>query len=248
MTPHEPFQELLGAYALDAVDDDERLLVEDHLRTCAACREEVRQDREVAAHLVGGGDAPPPDLWGRIAVSLHAEEAPGALGAIYPLAPRPPARRWAPALLAAAAVVAAALGVLGWQVARQSDQVDRLRAAVSAPGVARAAEAALADPRARVVVLASPGGSVQVTGVLEPDGSGYLVRAAALPALAAGMTYQLWGVVGAQTISLGVLGPSPSVVAFHGPRDVSALAITAEAGGGVVQSTHTPVVVGAVRA
>jgi anti-sigma-K factor RskA/putative zinc finger protein len=248
MTAHEPFQELLGAYALDAVDDEERLLVEDHLRTCPACREEVRQDREVAAHLVGAGDAPPPDLWGRIAASLHAEESPGALGAIYPLAPRPTARRWAPALLGAAAVVAAALGVLGWQVARQSDQVDRLRAAVSSPGVARAAEAALADPQARVVVLASPGGAVQVTGVLEPDGSGYLVRAGALPALAAGMTYQLWGVVGAQKISLGVLGPSPGVVAFHGPRDVSALAITAEAAGGVVQSTHAPVVVGTVRA
>jgi hypothetical protein len=150
--------------------------------------------------------------------------------------------------VAAAAVIAAALGVLGWQVAHESSQVDHLRAAVASPGVSRAAAAALADPRARVVVLASPDGRVQVTGVLEPDGAGYLVRAGALPALPEGKAYQLWGVVGAQKISLGVLGPSPTAIAFHGPPDVSALAITAETGSGAVQPSGSPVVAGAVPA
>ncbi len=251
MTPHEEFQELLGAYALDAVDDDERLLLEDHLRTCPACRDEVEVHREVAAHLAEAG-APPGQLWGRIAASLHADEGGEGLGAIYPLSARP-RRPWVPAALvgAAAAVVAAALGVLGWQVHRQSGRIDRIGAGVpgltgSGPAVAQAAAAALADPRAHLVVLASPDGRLQVTGVLEPDGSGYLVRGTDLPALSAGRAYQLWGVVGAQKISLGVLGPTPSVVAFHAGAPVTALAITAEPGGGAVQPTSAPIVVGTV--
>ncbi|MGH9198349.1 MAG: zf-HC2 domain-containing protein, partial [Acidimicrobiia bacterium] len=34
---HQQIHELLGAYALDAVLDDERWLVEVHLRTCPSC-------------------------------------------------------------------------------------------------------------------------------------------------------------------------------------------------------------------
>ena len=38
---HQEIEELLGAYALDAVDDDERDLVEAHLAGCPRCRAEV---------------------------------------------------------------------------------------------------------------------------------------------------------------------------------------------------------------
>ncbi len=240
---HAQFQELLGAYALDAVDGDERARLEDHLRDCARCSDEVQQHREVAAHLAyGGGDAPE-GLWGRIAAALEDTTSP-ELATLYPLAERTHTRRPAPALLAAAVVVAA-LGVLGWQVHRESGQVSSLRAALASPGVVRAATAAAADPLARVSVLASADGRIQLTGVLERDGSGYLLRAGALPALPAGETYQLWGISGADRISLGLLGANPTVVAFHaaGPG-ITALAITAEAGGGAVQPTTTPVVVG----
>ena len=43
--------ELLGAYALDAVDDDERARVEDYLSINPKAAEEVRQHREVATML-----------------------------------------------------------------------------------------------------------------------------------------------------------------------------------------------------
>ncbi|HVM67224.1 MAG TPA: anti-sigma factor, partial [Acidimicrobiales bacterium] len=181
------------------------------------------------------------------------------LGGAYPLGPSSARgtssplgtgsrwRRWAvPAMIAAAAVIAVALGALGWQVARQDHQVGRLRAEVSSTAISRVAGAALADPRSRVFLLSSPGGRVQVTAVLEPDGTGYLLRAGALPALPAGMTYQLWGVAGPDKISLGVLGPNPSVVAFHAGAGVSVLAVTAEVGAGAVQTTHSPVVAGTV--
>ena len=44
MTSHQPpmshqeVQELLGAYALDAVDPELAAIIEDHLRHCARCR------------------------------------------------------------------------------------------------------------------------------------------------------------------------------------------------------------------
>ena len=64
---HEDIQELLGAYALHAVDPDEAEVVERHLEGCPRCRAEVEGHREVAT-LIGnsGGDAPD-GLWDRIA-------------------------------------------------------------------------------------------------------------------------------------------------------------------------------------
>ena len=71
-----------------------------------------------------------------------------------------------------------------------------------------------------------------------------------LGALPADKTYQLWGVIGGETISLGLLGPDPSVVPFSvaGDGSVQAFAITAEHAGGVVQSANKPVVSGEVTA
>jgi anti-sigma-K factor RskA len=69
-----------------------------------------------------------------------------------------------------------------------------------------------------------------------------------LPPLTEDSTYQLWGVVNGEAISLGVLGPQPSVSAFHvdsGVR-VEAFAVTEERSGGVVSSENDPTLLGAV--
>src|SRR5205814_1949498 len=57
---HQEIEELLGAYALDAVDTDERDLVDAHLAGCPRCASEVAGYRETAAMLAahGGGRAP----------------------------------------------------------------------------------------------------------------------------------------------------------------------------------------------
>jgi hypothetical protein len=85
--------------------------------------------------------------------------------------------------------------------------------------------------------------------VLTDAGTGF-VEADRLGALPVDKTYQLWGVIGGKTISLGLLGPDPSVVPFSvaGDGSVQAFAITAEHTGGVVQSTNQPVVSGEVTA
>jgi anti-sigma-K factor RskA len=51
---------LVGAYVLDAVDDDERALVEEHLDACAACMQEVTELRTLTAELAADAAAPPP--------------------------------------------------------------------------------------------------------------------------------------------------------------------------------------------
>ncbi|MGZ4705939.1 MAG: anti-sigma factor family protein, partial [Acidimicrobiales bacterium] len=53
-------EELIGAFALDAVDADEREAVERHLADCPRCRNELAGHLEVAA-LLGNTGAPAPD-------------------------------------------------------------------------------------------------------------------------------------------------------------------------------------------
>jgi hypothetical protein len=95
----------------------------------------------------------------------------------------------------------------------------------------------------RSIELASTDGRRSAEAVVLPDGTGYLVGDG-LPALTRERTYQLWAVVGPSAISVGVLGPDPSIVPFKMDGNVSALAITEETAGGVVSSRQSPIAVG----
>jgi len=54
---------LSGAYAVDALDDDERTSFEQHLAVCAACRAEVAELSAAAGSLASLTEAtPPPSL------------------------------------------------------------------------------------------------------------------------------------------------------------------------------------------
>jgi hypothetical protein len=251
---HDEIADLLGAYALDAVDADERAAVEAHLATCARCRAEVAEHREVASLLAHEGGDAPDGLWSRIAGSLEAPPPELRLQAVPPgrsvrseppapvadLASRRQVPRWATAALAAAAAV---LVVLGVTVVRQGDRIDQLEAAATADPLEAAFQAALDDPATQLVELASPDGSVQLRGAVTEDGRGFL-RAAGLPALAEDRTYQLWGATPAgDLVSLGVLGADPGVVAFDA-SGFELLAVSEEDLPGVVAPTADPVVAG----
>lgn len=248
MSPtHDDIVELLGAYALDAVDDDERVLVRGHLAECARCRAEVQEHQEVATFLAHGGGDAPAGLWERIAGSLE-ESPPGLrLVAADPTAPPVPARarrlpRPGRLSLLGAAAAAAVVGVLGLQVTRQDDRIDELEVALDEP-LEVAYAAALADPRSDIIELASPDGQLGLRGAVAPDGTGYL-RADPLPELDADRTYQLWGGAGDQLVSLGVLGDDPDIVSFTA-HPYELFAITEEARPGVITSANPPVVSGA---
>ena len=238
---HRELQELLGAYALDAVDVDEADAVERHLRECPRCREEVAAHRETAAFMAASGADAPDGVWDRITADL--DEAPPRLE-LAPVVPmrRAPARRWP--LAAASAAAAAVVLVLAVVVVRQSQRLDNLgrRQALD-----QALAAAVSNPDARQVRLQPmTGDGVTAQAVLLPDGTGYVV-ARGLPPLDPARTYQLWAIAGDQKISLGVLGNRPDIAAFQAKMRVDALAVTAERDGGSVAPTTPPVVVGQVR-
>ena len=250
---HDEITELLGAYALDAVEEDERTEVRAHLATCARCRAEVQEHLEVASLLAHEGADAPVGVWERIAGSLEeappglrlvaAPDAPDAPSAV-PVAAVPAGRRRPRRALVAGAVAAAAavvVAVLGAQVVRQDDRIDELESALADP-LQSAFAAALADPQAEVLELASSDGAVRLRGAVTPDGVGYL-RADELPALDGDRTYQLWGGAGDELVSLGVLGRDPTIVRFEAAA-YELFAVTEEAQPGVVRSANPPVVAG----
>ena len=57
---NDDIHSLVGAYAVDAVDDAERARFEEHLATCAGCRAEVESLHGAAAHLAASTDTAPP--------------------------------------------------------------------------------------------------------------------------------------------------------------------------------------------
>lgn len=249
---HDEIAELLGAYALDAVDDAERGAVEEHLLVCARCRAEAAEHREVASLLAHSGADAPDGLWDRIVGSL--EEAPPdlELAPISELAARREqreagARRWMPSKAGAVVTAAAALlvAVLGLQVVNQGQRIDDLQDALADP-LTPASQAAFDDPGSQRVELVSSDGEMKVWVAVTEDGRGFL-RTKPLPELADNRTYQLWGAAGDQLISLGVVGDETNVFAFEA-RGYSAFAITEEVSPGVVQSQNNPVVAGSVTA
>ena len=252
---HGEIQELLGAYALDAVEDEEREAVELHLRECPRCRAEVAEHREVAALLAHGGTAAPDGVWDRIVAALDDTaprmriEIQGEDGTVVPFerpappappAPPPagPASPWAGrvrvALLGAAAALILLLGGL---VVRLNDRVDELEGRETLQEVA---SSAVADPASRRGMLELNDGAVVVPAAITEDGTGYLF-AGSTPPLDRGLVYQLWGVNGDEMISLGTFEGAADVVPFRVGPGISALAVTEEDAPGVPQPEHDPI-------
>ncbi|MDQ6782091.1 MAG: anti-sigma factor [Actinomycetota bacterium] len=271
VTSHDDLAELLGAHALDAVEPEEAELLNRHLEICPRCRAELRGHRETAALLGYIGGPAPAGLWDQIVAS--AQEAPPALrleARATPVVSASPAgatpqgppiaeiRRHRKrslrvrTLAIAAGVAAAVVAALSFQVSRLDHQTSALnnRVASLSPGPSMSAvRMALSTPGSRRVHLASLSSkAMSADAVVLPSGQGYVYNAQVEP-LRADRTYQLWGVVGDQRISFGLLGSVPAaVVPFHSSPGAQALAVTSEVSDGVERSSEPLVVVGPVGA
>lgn len=245
--------ELLGAYALDAVDDVDRRRVEDYLRINPKAAAEVQEHREVATMLAFTGMDAPADLWSKITAEIEAEApAPGPELAKVLALDRPAAgaaatddrerrsggtvsmhdrdrgrRRFGTWALGAAAAVA--LGVAGAVVVIGAGD------STTDDPIADGYEQAIGDQNSVQAELLADGATETAIGVIDREGHGYL-DAAALPRLASDQTYQLWGVLEANgdVVSLGILGRDPELETFTIDGDVAALAITIEQAPGVI--------------
>lgn len=225
--------ELTAAYALDALDPEDRRTYEAHLGDCPRCREELGAMWRTSEALAVGafGPEPSPDLRDRILAAARAEPH-----VVVPLEPR--RSRTAPvlgALAAAAAAVALAVGLWGSQV---SGDLDEARSALERE---RATAAVLADPGARTVALQEGEGRL----VLAPDGRAVLLVDELDPA-PEGKTYEVW------VVSHGESPQRAGLFSGEDERDVvlvegtvepaQVVLVTIEDAGGVDAPTSEPVV------
>lgn len=221
--------ELLGAYALDAVDEAERRRVEDYLEVNPRAAAEVQAHREVATMLAFTGMEAPDDLWSRIADEIGEQAPPPGpeLARVMSMEDHPRRRRIS--AIAPWVVTAAAAAVIGFVAIGLADSADAPNEPMSS-----ALEAAIADRDSLTTTLVSDASDASADAVIDQDGHGFVVGST-LPTLPDGQTYQLWGVVeDGQVISLGIFGRSPEIETFTVEGAVSALAITIEESPGVI--------------
>ena len=252
---HLEIEELLGAYALDAVDDRESRLVDQHLLECDPCRSEVDGHREVVALFSGELEPAPERIWEQITGTLGIPA-----GQTLPdnLVPFKRERRtisvkaftWTAGVAAAVVVAIGAMaitqssqiGELNDQLAVQDQEIATLAVALETDPLEQAVTVALDNPAAQIATLTAEGASGAMLIVVLPDGTGYVYENT-LEQLPDDLTYQLWAVIDEKVISAGVLGNRPDIVPFHiDPDGLQALVITQEVYGGVPQSEGEPVV------
>lgn len=268
---YDEFSDLLGVYALDAVDPDERERIERHIADCPRCRAEVAEHREVAGFLSHSGATAPEGVWDRIASEL-APAAPPMRMAILPngsaaaaaatdadtpaptstdAPPAAPAsnvtpigaarRRPSRTTLAIASIAACIIALLGVVAVGQAQRINR------GESVEEMASEAAANSKLKVELSGgSGGGSAQA--VVGANGQGYLIMDG-VAAPAEGDVYQLWGKVDGAVLSLGTFGETGVVPFSVDPShigDIELFAVTEEKAPGVVASTQEPIMAGTV--
>lgn len=225
---------LVGAYAVDALDDDERAAFEQHLAECPACQAEVAGLRETAALLGSTASAPPPgDLRDRV---LAAADTVRPLPPVTPDAPAPARRRrFRPALLAAAAAVVIGLGA-GVAVVQPWADDEPSQSQVSA--VERIRSAADAETYTQRL-----DGGAEATVIRSRELNQAVVITHDMPPPPSGKVYELWlqhdevGMVAAGLMT----GDEREVVLEGDPATAVGFGITVEPAGGSEEPTLPPV-------
>jgi len=228
---------LTGAYALDALDDEERRRFEEHLSTCDTCADEVKGLLATASRLGAGINVSPPE-------SLHAgvmsqvrvtrqvprlASGPDAESGADPLHRARLRARVLTAVAAALLVVAGSLGTVA---------VSQQRRAARAEQAAGQLAQVLGAPDARTLTAAGPsGGSARVVFSL---GQGRAVFVPHDLNAAPGRDLQLWVIRGRTVRSAGLVTADRPIVAA-GVDAGSVLGLTIEPDGGSPQPTSPPV-------
>ena len=257
--------ELLGAYALGALDESERARVDELLAKSASARAELaRYDHALGALTDAEATTTlPAGSWDRLRSALHADdanvgdEAAIATGLVAGLpaddspdvspedgADLPPLRLPPRQPEGATGVVVplrprrrvALLLASAAALVAVGLVVGTLVRRTGGDRLADVAKAARTAPGSVHGSLATTDG-VTLEAVVDAQGNGYLF-ADRLPALPEGRTYQLWSLDGPAPVSLGLMGNRPGLVTFPTGGQVRSLAVSAERSPGVTQPTN----------
>ena len=248
---HEPFETLAPVYAVGALDGDDLVRFEAHLREgCPACEAAVRDSTEALATMAG--QERPTILPAHVREALLRRVAASS----RPRVGRLSWMRWAAGTAAAVLVVAAftagvvasryekRIGILARESAQLREQMRKEQAALRGEvTAARATIALLQDPATRVVALsglpAAPGATGRVVWHETRGGNLYV---AGLPPAPQGQTYELWTIAGAAPKPAGLFDVDASGAAVRpvppaGDGPVTVFAVTLEPAGGVPAPT-----------
>jgi anti-sigma-K factor RskA len=257
---HEPYDTQAAAYALGALEGEERAEFERHLATgCAECRASLRASGEALATLAARlpPAVPPPHVRAALLRRIDADAARRR--------PAVRARRWwlGWAATAAAAMVVGAVATSLLLASRYEARLAQLAGEVGALRAERAQletvlrERAgaqgvldlLRDPATRLVSLqgAGPGAEAMARVIWQETAGGWIV-VAKLPPAPPGKTYELWTFSTGRPSPAGVFDVDASGSAAHriaptGGR-VEGFAVTLEPAGGVPAPTG-PIVLAA---
>ena len=228
---------LVGAYALDAVDDLERAAFDRHVRECESCRTELDELRETAGRLADSTwSVPPPRLRSTVlgAIAQTRQVAPASPAPMR--SAQPARRRWLVAA-AAAVVLAGGASTAVYQVQEQRVR-DSIATAARASAQTERTRDILAAPD--LVVRTAPvtgGGKVTVAQSPSKDAGVILLGASSAPA--DGKVFQLWTIRGTTPTSAGVLpaGAASAVQIVNGLPGADMVGVTVEPAGGSLTPT-----------
>lgn len=258
--PVDP-DDLLAAYALDAVTDEERALVERRLAESPEARAEVEAYREAAGRLADAAPpvAPPPSL--KSSLFARLDEAPQ----VAPLAPEAPAPVPASTLAEAAPAEAAPDGAGPAERAARRRWFQRpvaITAAAAAAvlliagaivglnwggpagwGAQRDVQAIAAAPDAQTATLPAEGGG-DITLVWSEQLGRSAVQAAGLPDVGDDRTYELWYIDASGATPAGTFDPArgAAYVVLDGEFEPGlVVGVTVEPAGGSDAPTTDPI-------
>ncbi|MDT7581032.1 MAG: hypothetical protein QOK35_2296 [Pseudonocardiales bacterium] len=232
-----------GAYALDAVDDLERVAFDRHLAECETCLLEVAEYRETVTRLAEGSwSVPPPRL--REQVLARAAATPQLPPVGHRRGGASPVARWRRLTAAAAAVAVLGTGaaITTYAVQEQRIGAERVTVAAAQEQAARI-RSVLAAPDAALRAGELTGGGRVTVVVSDTEDAGVVVLADA-PAPGPDRAYQLWVLDGITPISVGLLpaGQSQATELIEGVRGRGAFAVSLEPAGGSPAPSTTPLV------
>lgn len=221
---------LTGAFALNALSQEEAKQFQTHLDACASCQQEVLELQAAAARM-GASEALTPPAHLKARVLAAADRSPQLPPKVRRLeSTRSP--KWTPRILAAAAAVVMVVGAGIGVGQMQQDEGNTFAAPV--------AQVFEAPDAQKQTVDTANGGEVSLA-TSESLGK-MAVDTDELPGLTNEQVYQLWAVESGNMVSAGLLEDPKAGAAMDLPDEGIQVAITIEPAGGSEQPTSDPII------